>query len=86
MDVREHLTADGRLATPNVVILDEQSRLIGAWVERPSELQKWYIDKGTALPTDERYAYVSRWYTEDAGKTTVREVMAILEGRPEERK
>lgn len=34
-----HLTPDGRGATPTVVVLDQDGRLIAAWVERASELQ-----------------------------------------------
>ena len=73
-----HPTPDGRLATPTVVILDDSNRYIGAWVERPAELQAWYIENKPKVTTDELYDHVSRWYADDAGRSTVREVMAIL--------
>ena len=73
-----HLTPDGRLATPTVVVLDDSNRFIGAWVERPSELQKWYIENKPKVSSDELYAHVSRWYSDDAGRSTIREVMTIL--------
>ena len=38
----QHLTPDERQATPTIVVLDENSRFIGAWVERPAELQVWH--------------------------------------------
>ncbi len=40
-----HRTPDGRAATPTVAVLDEEGRLLGAWVERPSALQAWYLEQ-----------------------------------------
>jgi hypothetical protein len=73
-----HPTPDGRLATPTVVALDEHGRYIGGWVERPAELQKWYIDNKPTLSADDLYDRVSKWYTDDAGRSTIRELLAIL--------
>ena len=73
-----HLTPDGRLATPTVAVLDDSNRFIGAWVERPAELQKWYIANKPKVSSGELDAHVSRWYDEDAGRSTIREVMTIL--------
>src|SRR5688572_11197510 len=44
-----NLTPDGRLATPTIVVLDENDRFLGAWVERPAELQKWAIANKATL-------------------------------------
>jgi hypothetical protein len=74
-----NLTPDGRMATPTIAILDDQNQILGVWVERPAELQKWYVANMATVATDERYSYVNKWYTEDAGRTTIREVLAILE-------
>lgn len=73
-----HLTPDGRLATPTVVVLDENNRYIGGWVERPSELQQWYIENKPNITSDELYAHVSKWYADDAGRSTIRELLVIL--------
>lgn len=73
-----HLTPDGRLATPTVIVLDDNDRYIGGWVEQPADLQKWYIDNKPRLTSDELYDYVSKWYVDDAGRSTIREVLAIL--------
>lgn len=78
-----HPAPDGRLATPTVAVLDEMNRLLGVWVERPAELQEWYL-ANKALPSDQRYEHVNRWYAKDAGRTTIREVLAILERTPAE--
>ena len=73
-----HLTPDGRLATPTVVVLDENNRYLGGWVERPAELQAWYIENKPKVTSDELYAHVSKWYADDAGRSTMRELLAIL--------
>ena len=73
-----HPTPDGRLATPTVIVLDEHDRYIGGWVERPAELQAWYIENKPKVTTNELYEHVSRWYADDAGRSTLREVLAIL--------
>ena len=75
----QHRTPDGRRATPTIVVLDENSRFIGAWVERPAELQKWYIENKPSLDRDELYERVNEWYEKDAGRSTVNEVLAIMQ-------
>ena len=79
-----HLTPDGRMATPTIVILDDADNFIGAWTERPSELQKWFIDNKGSLGSDELHAQMAKWYAEDAGRSTVKEVLSILGRRPSE--
>lgn len=73
-----HPTPDGRVATPIAVVLDENNRYIGGWVERPAELQAWYIENEPDIPTDELYERVSKWYADDAGRSTIRELLVIL--------
>jgi hypothetical protein len=80
-----HLTPDQRQATPTIVVLDETSRFIGAWVERPAELQKWYIENKPSLDRDELYERVTGWYEKDAGKSTVSEVLTIMRREPAEK-
>jgi hypothetical protein len=73
-----HLTPDGRLATPTIIVLDENNRYIGGWVERPSELQQWYLENKPKVSQSALYEHVNKWYTEDAGRSTIREILAIL--------
>jgi hypothetical protein len=73
-----HVTPDGRLATPTVAVLDEQNNFIGAWVERPAELQKWFIEKKPLLSSEDLHEQMARWYNEDAGRSTIRELLVIL--------
>lgn len=74
-----HLTPDGRPATPTVLVLDADFNKVGAFIERPAPLQELAIaslekgDPGTFLAT--KFA----WYNEDDGRTTLEEVVAIME-------
>jgi len=74
----EHMTADGRRATPTIVVLDDNDAFIGAWVERPAELQKWFLDNKAKVSSDELHQHMDEWYTADGGRSTVNEVLAIL--------
>ncbi len=74
----EHLTPDGRLATPTIIVLDENNRYIGGWVERPAELRKWYLENKPKVTQGALYEHVNKWYTEDAGRSTIREILTIL--------
>lgn len=73
------LTPDGRVATPTILILDENSRPVGAWVERPSGLQAWVIANKASMSSDELHEKIHKWYTDDGGKSTLREIIALLE-------
>ena len=81
-----HLTPDGRLATPTIIVLDENNRYIGGWVERPAELQKWYVENKPKISQGALYEHVNKWYIEDAGRSTIREILAILAGEAAEGK
>ena len=71
-------TPDGRSATPTVVLLDDGGRPAGAWVERPRELQSWFIRNPDGLSHDERYFQKMEWYARDAGVSTMEEIVALL--------
>jgi len=73
-----HLTPDGRPATPTVIVLDQAFEEVGCWVERPSVLQDWALENRVALG-DEFGPQKMAWYREDAGRTTLEEVLAVLE-------
>src|SRR5262245_15708834 len=72
-------TADGRSATPTIVSLAADGRRLGSWVERPTVLQKWFTEQKPLLLRQELLDRKAKWYSEDAGKSTVAEILAILE-------
>lgn len=72
-------TPDGRPATPTVIILDESGAEAGCWIERPAALQRIAIAAGAGGGTPEFAAQKAAWYAQDAGASTVGEVVALLE-------
>ncbi|MCE9603073.1 MAG: thioredoxin family protein [Gemmatimonadetes bacterium] len=77
--MESHRTPDGRPATPTVVILDEAGRDVGCWVERPAFLQSRAIAARAAGLIDQFAREKQSMYDGDAGASTVREVVAVLQ-------
>jgi len=74
-----HLT-NGTRSIPVVIVLDEHFRELGWWGPRPAALQQWVLsEEGQALDKPERYREVRRWYARDRARTTIEEVVALLE-------
>lgn len=73
-----HRTPDGRAATPVVVVLAEDGRILGAWTERPSSTQTWFLEKQKTTMQKPLHDELKDWYAKDAGKTTVAEIAEIV--------
>ena len=69
-----HLTGTSR-AIPVVILLDDQFNERAWWGPRPAELQRWVTGQARDLPKDVRYREVRRWYAQDRGASTVRELL-----------
>ena len=74
-----HLTGGAR-SIPVAVLLDADYRERAWWGPRPAELQRWVMTEGQSLPKAERYREVRKWYARDRGRSTVEEVLALIEG------
>lgn len=81
-----HRTSDGRAATPTVILLDETGQEVGCWVERPTPLAEWFNEQKPKVKESALLEGKADWYRKDKGKTTVRELLEMLEqagpGRP----
>jgi hypothetical protein len=73
-----HLTGSAR-SIPVVIALDADFRERGWWSPRPTELQEWVMGAGQSLEKAERYREIRRWYARDRGRTTLEEVLGMLE-------
>jgi hypothetical protein len=73
-----HLTGQSR-SIPIVILLNQKFEECGWWGPRPRELQKWVIEKGLALPKEDRYREVRSFYARDKGLSTMGEIVAMLE-------
>ena len=76
-----HLSPTGGRAIPVVIVLDEHWRELGWWGSRPAELQAWVTSpEAQAMEKADRYRVVRTWYARDRGRTTVRELLDLIEG------
>ena len=74
-----HLTGTAR-SIPVVIAYDDEFGEHGWWGPRPSPLQAWVFgEEGQALDKTQRYRHVRAWYARDRGRTTIDEVLALLE-------
>lgn len=72
-------TPDGRAATPTVVLLDANFDDAGCFIERPRDLQAWWIENGGKIDRDELFRGKMAWYDDDAGRSTLVEVVELME-------
>ena len=78
-DIMEaHLTS-GTKSIPVVMVLDANMREHAWWGPRPSVLQRWYRNEGLLLAGPERGRRKRSWYARDRGRTTVAEVVDMVE-------
>lgn len=73
-----HLTGASH-SIPVVITYDEHFAEHGWWGPRPAELQAWVLGEGQALDKTERYRRIRTWYARDRGRTTIAEVLQLLE-------
>lgn len=78
-EVMDRYLTNGSRSIPVVIALDQDYRELGHWGPRPAEIQRWVVEHKGALPSKERYATVRKWYAQDHGETTLREVLGMLE-------
>lgn len=82
LDLMDRWLTDGSRSIPIAIVLDGEHEPVGGWGPRPAELQEFVLSEKWAgeRPTEEIYRDARRWYARDAGETTLRELLALLEG------
>lgn len=73
-----HRTPDGRTATPTIVLW-RNGRDVGAWVERPAELQQMFLSMSTNPENAQRFSQRQTWYESDRGLSALKEIVALIE-------
>lgn len=79
LDLMDEHLSDGARAIPVIIAYDDEFRELGWWASRPAPLQAWVMSEGKAMAKEERYKEVRRWYANDRGRTTLAEIVAMLE-------
>jgi hypothetical protein len=75
-----YLTGTAR-SIPIVIVLTDAMEELGRWGPRPAELQAWVMEKKRAGAGREIYPEIRRWYAQDKGESTLREIIQIVAGR-----
>ncbi|MEO0559144.1 MAG: thioredoxin family protein [Bacteroidota bacterium] len=76
----EHLTNGRSRSIPIVILLDGNGQERGWWGPRPAELQAWVMsDEAQAMENDERYKRARQWFARDKGRTTLHEILTLME-------
>jgi len=79
--VMDAYLSNGARAIPVVIVLTDQMEEIGHWGSRPAELQAMVTAERSQGRTSRTYfPNVRRWYAKDKGESTLREVLAVMEG------
>jgi hypothetical protein len=73
-----HLTGLSR-SIPVIIVLDDAYVERGWWGPRPTVLQRWVSGQGQLLEKTSRYREARTWYARDRGRTTLEEVVSMLE-------
>ena len=73
-----HLTGTSR-SIPVVIVLDEMFEERAWWGPRPTVLQHWVSGQGQLLEKTVRYREARTWYARDRGRTTLEEVVSMME-------
>jgi hypothetical protein len=76
-DVMDRYLTDGSRSIPIVIALNANWRELGHWGPRPEALQAFVMENRLAVPKEELYPQVRRWYARDHGESTLREVLAV---------
>ena len=77
--MERHPTADGRAATPTIVLLGPGGEERGCFVERPAKLREWVSENKPKLSDEDFQKAKMAWYRDDRGRATVNEVVSLLE-------
>ena len=79
-DLMDARLTGGSRSIPVVMVLDEHFAEVGWWGPRPAELQRWAMSPDArAMDAADRYREIRRWYARDHGRSTLVELLALLE-------
>lgn len=77
--MKRHPTADGRPATPTIVVIGPDGEERGCFIERPAGLRAWVAENKPRLSESGFQDGKAAWYRQDRGRETVIEVVGLLE-------
>jgi len=83
LEVMDAYLTNGARAIPIVIVLTDGMEEVGHWGSRPAELQAFVTAERTRGRQSTAYfPEVRRWYAQDRGESTLREILAVMGGAP----
>lgn len=74
---------DGARSIPIVIVLDDEGDEAAWWGPRPEELQAYFQENRAVKDKGDLYRDLRAWYARDHGRTTLCEVLDLLESEAE---
>jgi len=82
-EVMDAYLSNGARAIPIVIVLTEDMEELGHWGSRPAELQAFVTgERAQGRKSSMYFPEVRRWYAQDKGESTLREILAVMTGEP----
>ena len=82
-EVMDAYLTHGARAIPIVIVLTEEMEELGHWGSRPAELQAMVTgERARGRKSSMYFPDVRRWYAQDKGESTLREILAVMTGEP----
>ena len=74
-----YLSPTGGRAIPVVIVLTEAMEEVGHWGSRPADLQAFVAgERAKGRTSKDYFPEVRRWYAQDRGESTLREILAVM--------
>jgi hypothetical protein len=78
-EVMDQYLTNGARAIPVVIVLTEAMEEVGHWGSRPAVLQVFVTgERARGRQSRVYFPEVRRWYAQDKGESTLREVLAVM--------
>jgi hypothetical protein len=82
-EVMDAYLSNGARAIPIVIVLTEAMEEVGHWGSRPAELQAFVMaQRGAGHKSQAYFPDVRRWYAQDKGESTLREILEVMGRAP----
>ena len=80
-EVMDAYLSNGSRAIPVVIVLTAAMEEVGHWGSRPAELQAFVTgERAQGRKSSLYFPDVRRWYAQDKGESTLREILAVMAG------
>lgn len=84
-EVMDRYLTNGTRSIPLAIVLTEEMEEIGRWGPRPAVLQAFVMAERKTRTSQAYFPGVRRWYAQDKGESTLREILEVMTRAPARR-